>query len=298
MSWQLTALNAQLRYIAKPRIGKTASPAHAERAMRVFSKAAYVPPYLKVLEREGGLTFLSVGPSTARQVVLYFHGGGFIAGSPDTHKGMLGQLAVMSGREICAPTYPLLPTGVFPVGPNAAMAAWKRLRSLGYRAKDIVLGGDSAGGNLCFGLLSHLCDIGEAPAGAFGFSPWTDLTLSGDSLRENAERDVLLPPARIGELTEMYLQGSDPNDPRASPVLGRYPNCPPVWISYSDTEILRDDSTRLIQRLKEFGADVETEVQPNAPHVWQMFQGWLPEGTSSLQKTARFIQTCFEAGNR
>ena len=298
MSWQLRALNFQLRCVAKPRIGKTSEPSDAARAVKRACKLAFQPPYLTYLERQGDLAFISAGPFAMRQVILYFHGGGFISGSPKTHQAMIGRLAGLSGREICAPFYPLLPEGVFPAAPYAALAAWNRLRALGYRPQDIVLGGDSAGGNLCLGLLSHLCEIGQAPAGAFAFSPWTDLTLSGDSLRSNAERDVLLPPARIGELTEMYLADADPKDPRASPLLGDYPNCPPVWISYSKSEILRDDSTRMVQRLRDFGSVVETEILPNAPHVWQIFQGWLPEGTESLKTTARFIQACFEVGNR
>lgn len=298
MSWQLTLLNAQLRWLAKPKIARATDPEEAARSSERAAKFNRDPPFLRHLERPGGLVFVSSGPIALRQVILYFHGGAFVSGSPTTHRAMVGELSRMCGREACLPHYPLLPKGVFPEPFDAALAAWNRLLDMGYRPEDIVVGGDSAGGNLCFGLLSHLCQIGQIPAGAFGFSPWVDLALTGETLQSNAESDVLLPAERISELTEMYLGDEDAKDPRASPLFADFPNCPSVWIASSQSEVLRADSQRLADRLKGFGADVTEHVLPDAPHVWPFFQGKLPEGTETLKEAAGFVQDCFEAVKR
>ncbi|WP_425073017.1 alpha/beta hydrolase fold domain-containing protein [Sagittula sp. S175] len=298
MTWQLRLLNAQLRLIAKPRIHRTATPQDAAKAVERACLLAAQPPFLRFIERPGGLCWISCGPCAPRRVLLYFHGGGFVSGSPWTHRGMLGRLSLEADIEVCAARYPLLQDAPFPAQFDTAEAAWVRLRALGYEPEHVVLGGDSAGGGLALALLSALCLRGEAPAGAVVFSPWTDLALTGESLRVNAHSDPLLPPGRIGELAEMFLADADPRNPRASALYGEYPGCPPVWVSWGETEILRDDCSRMADRLRAFGARVETEVHPTAPHVWPLFHGWVPEGDATLRRAGRFVHESLAAINR
>lgn len=298
MSWQLRLLNMQLRLVAKPRIARTRTPEHAERSVRRAALLARQPPFLRFLERPGGLCWISAGRCTPRRVVLYFHGGGFISGSPWTHRGMLGVLSLKSGVEVCAPRYPLLQEAPFPAAFDAACAAWDRLMALGYRPRDIVIGGDSAGGGLALALLARCCGQGMPPRAALAFSPWTDLAMTGESLRANAEADPLLPPARMSELVELYLAGADPHDPRASPLYADFPGAPPVWLSWADTEILRDDVLNMAARLRAAGARVQEDRHPTAPHVWQLFQGWIPEADQSLAAAGRFVQASFEDSSR
>ncbi|GAA4215543.1 acetyl esterase/lipase [Sagittula marina] len=298
MSWQLQLLNAQLRLFTRPRIGRTRTPEEAQKSVELSSKLAIAPPYLRILERAGGLYWICCGSCRPDRVVLYFHGGGFISGSPLTHSAMLGALSCDTGVEVCALRYPLTQEAPFPAQIEAAMSAWERLRHLGYKPKDIVLGGDSAGGGLALCLLSQLCQRGEAPSGVFTFSPWTDLALTGESLTENAQQDPILPPERIHELAEIVLDGADPCDPRASALYAAFPDCPPVWIAWSETEILRDDGARMAARLRDEGADVQTEVHSSAPHVWPLFQGWVPEGTETLKHAAQFVQESFADNSR
>lgn len=290
MSWQLRLLNAQLRLITKRRIGRTRTPDDARRSVDRAALLSLAPPFLRFLERPGGLCWISCSHCAGHKVILYFHGGGFISGSPWTHRGLLAALSCDAGVEVCAARYPLLQEAPFPAQFDAAMAAWRRLRALGYASRDIVLGGDSAGGGLALALLGALCRQGEHPAGAVVFSPWTDFALTGASLRDNAAKDPLLPPQRIGELAAMFLDGADPKDPRASPLYADFPDCPPVWMSWAETEILRDDCARMANRLRSQGARVVTEVHPDAPHVWVMFQGWVPEARATLRRAGRFVQ--------
>ena len=298
MSWQLDALNAALRGIAKGRIARTADPEHAEKAMALASRTFLQPPFLAHSERPGGLHWIHVGNCVPGKAVLYLHGGGYVAGSPDTHRGMLGRISKLSQIEVCAPDYPLAQEDPFPAAFDAAVAAFQALRDLNYAPEDIVVGGDSAGGGLCLALLSWCCLQGLQPAGSFVFSPWTDLALTGESLRANNQSDPILTSDRIGELVDIYLQGADPRDPRASPLYADYPGCTPVLIQLSETEILRDDGLRMAERLRRFGADVEVQKEVSAPHVWQIFDGWLPEARTSLTSVADFIQRSFAAISR
>lgn len=298
MSWQLRLLNLQLRLIAKPRIARTRTPEQAARSVRRAALLARQPPFLRFLKRPGGLVWISAGPCAPRRVILHFHGGGFISGSPWTHRGMLGTLSRRAGVEVCAPRYPLLQEAPFPAAFDAARAAWDRVLGLGYRPRDIVLGGDSAGGGLALALLAWCCGQGTPPRAAYGFSPWTDLAMTGASLATNARADPLLPPARMSELVDLYLGGADPRDPRASPLHADFPGAPPVCLSWAETEILRDDVQRMASRLRAAGAAVHEERHPTAPHVWQLFNGWIPEADRSLAAVGRWVQDSFDDSSR
>lgn len=292
MSWQLKALNAFLRLAARPLLGHVHKPAPMRRALERLARLLLpVPPLVCHLVGQDGLHRISRGTRRTRRIILYFHGGGYVAGSPETHLGMIGRLSGLAGVEVAAPNYPLAPEFHFPAAFEDACQAWARLSELGYRPTDIVLGGDSAGGGLALALLGHLCRVGTPPAAAFALSPWCDLSLSGNSLHRNAGSDVLFPARRIGELVDLILgDETDRCDPRLSPLFADFPNCPQVLLHFSETEILQDDSCRMAQVLRQAGAQVVTHTHPNAPHVWHLFDGWIPEAREALRDVARFIK--------
>ncbi|CUH78680.1 alpha/beta hydrolase [Tropicibacter naphthalenivorans] len=299
MSWQLQLLNAQLRLTVKRRLLRVPDVTTARQDFDFAAAFSFVPtPLMRHLVRPGGLHWISAGPFKPGRVILYFHGGGYIVGSPWTHEAMLARLAKLSGVEVCAPRYRLAPEAPFPAAFDDACAAWGRLRALGYAPGDILIGGDSAGGGLALALVARLCQLGTPPAAVFALSPWTDLAMTGDSLRDNAQSDSMLPVARIEELTEYYLQGGDPRDPKASPLYAEFPECPPVLLHHSKAEILRDDTLRMAERLRAQGATVTTQAEETAPHVWHLFDGWIPEARQSIRSIARFVQTSFAATSR
>lgn len=302
MSLRLALAVRLARIILRPRIARMRLP---DEPQRVFSRWARLftrrPPYLRRLVRQrGGVEWhwIAAGPVVQGRVILYFHGGAFVAGSPATHEAMLGRLARLSRVEVCAPRYPLAQEMPFPAAPQAALAAWEALGTLGYGPGDIVLAGDSAGGGLAAGLLAQVLARGERPAAALFFSPWTDLTLSGESLRQNGPRDPILPVERIGEITALYLGEADAQDPRASPVLGDFPDAPPVLIQTGAEEALLSDSEGLAARLRAGGGEVTLDLWPGCPHVWHLGDGWLPESRAALRKAAQFVQASFERANR
>ncbi|MCA0042689.1 alpha/beta hydrolase [Celeribacter litoreus] len=224
------------------------------------------------------------------RVILHFHGGGYVAGSPQTHHRLALRLAMLSRRAVFLPAYRLAPENPAPAAYEDAGTVWEALIASGFSPKEVVIGGDSAGGGLALSLLSKLCEAGTPPAGAYAWSPFTDLTVSSPSHQTNAESDHFFPAERAKVLIDMILGGFPAEDPRVSPMFAAYPNCPPVLLQASDSEILRDDSVRMAEHLRAQGAQVTLSLTKGAPHVWQMFDGVFPEARNSIRETAEFVK--------
>ncbi|MFV0334251.1 MAG: alpha/beta hydrolase [Tropicimonas sp.] len=314
VSWRLRLLNGVLRRVSKRRLARVTTPAQAGADHARFSRLVLRrPPHLLRLVRRGApdLHWISAGPVAARPVILYFHGGAYVTGAPVDREGVLGRLSEMCGLQVAAAVYRLAPEHPAPAQFEDAQAAHARLLALGYAPQDIILGGDSAGGGLALALLADLCARDLRPAGLFAFSPWTDLTLSGDSLRGNALRDPFLPAERVGEARGYFLCGTPEfscdfpeADPRVSPLFARFDAPPPVQLHVGSTEILLDDTRRMAAHLRAAGGKVELIEQPEAPHIWPIFDGYIPEARQTLRETARFIAALsgradgVKAGNR
>lgn len=292
MSRRLAALNFALRHIARPLLKRTKTP---ERARRDFDLTARV--VLRGNKKGsspltlGGVPTLQVRPpdAGADSAILYFHGGGYITGSPRTHLPMIGHLAHRCAVRAVLPRYRLAPEAPFPAAFEDAVAVWRGLRDHGLAPDAILLGGDSAGGGLALALLAHVLAEGERPAGLFAFSPWTDLTLTGASMSENAEKDPLLPVERVADLCAWVAPGADLADPRLSPLFADFASAPPVYLQASETEILRDDTIRLAEKLRAEGVEDRTDLWPDAPHGWQLLLGWVPEAEDALERVAVFV---------
>jgi acetyl esterase/lipase len=291
-SLRMRALVLALRLIAKPLLARLAEPSQAyasfERAARWGLRR---PPILLHLTGHGAppLHWISSGPCRTRGVILYLHGGAYIAGSPETHAGLAGRLSRLTGLRVALPAYRLAPAHPAPAAFDDAMAAYAALRARGHAAGEIVLAGDSAGGGLALALLAALCARGERPACLVALSPWTDLNLRGLSLRENAAADPLLPVTRIDEVVSHVAGDLPADDPRLSPLNAAFDRPPPALILVGDTEILRDDSVRMAERLRVAGGEPTLQIWPRAPHAWPLFDGWIPEARRALEVAAGFV---------
>ncbi|MEH6523471.1 alpha/beta hydrolase [Sulfitobacter sp.] len=294
MSVMQRLLNPWLRAVEKRRL-RTGTPAALRKALEVQARLFFHGP--RGTQQQwisyGDIPCKEMTPrgSNTERVLFYIHGGGFVFGSPDTHSAMVAQLADRIGARAVLPRYRLAPEASFPAAPQDVRAAWNGLLATGVDPANVVIGGDSAGGALAFGLIATLCADGAAMPGAvFGFSPLTDLTYSGDSFRANAQSDVILPAERAEELAELFLKGQSGREPSVSPLYGRFENAPPAWVTVGDTEILLDDARRLIARLQEDGVEVELVVEHDLPHVWPIFHNILPEGRRSLDALGQWIR--------
>jgi acetyl esterase/lipase len=291
VSLQQSLLNLILRNATKRQVRFLKDPLRTRREAERASSWAVVPPAGLCLMQAvyGGVPCLSarVGMVARDSVVLYFHGGGYISGSPFMYRGLAGRLSQLSGLDVILPEYRLAPEHPLPAALEDAMAAWQGLVETGYAPDRIVIAGDSAGGGLALLLLARLCAAGTPPAGVIAFSPWTDLSCSGESFCSNAKTEVLLPRARVKQSSEMARGDYAADDPAVSPLFADFPSPPPVLIQHSMAEILCDDSLRMAERLRHFGSDVTVQSWPKAPHVWQFFDGRLPEARAALEDAGR-----------
>lgn len=293
MSMMLRLINPWLRFFEKRRIRK-GTPAGLRRVLELQARLFFRAPRGTVRKwiSLGGVPCLELYSQDVqpRKVLLYIHGGGFVFGSPNTHAAMVAHLGQRIRARAIMPKYRLAPEHSFPAAPQDVRAAWDALISQGVEPAEIVLGGDSAGGALAFGLIAALQAEGAAqPAAVFGFSPLTDLTFSGQSFKENADSDVLLPADRAAEMAEMFMHGHLATHPSVSPLFGDFKGGPPAWITVGDTEILLDDSRRLAERLRADGVAVEITVRHDLPHVWPVLHNILPEARQTLDTLAEWI---------
>ncbi len=225
------------------------------------------------------------------RTLLYIHGGGFVAGRPDTYHNFCGRLAKRLNANACLPQYRLAPEHPYPAGLEDCLSTYRSLLEDGVDPQRMIVAGDSAGGSLTLALLLALRDAGEPlPGCALAISPATDATLSSASHRENAQRDAMLSPTMIEHSAALYLQGEDPRTPGASPLWGDYDGLPPLLLTTSESECLRDDCYRVAEKAREAGVEVELISRRDMPHVWPIFVPLLPEANRDLKRMAAFIR--------
>jgi acetyl esterase/lipase len=293
MSLRARLINVSLRLFEKRRLLNTEAPEDLRRGFERSARMLFHGPVGSRYDSGelGGVPGLKVtGPGVSgNRVLLYFHGGGYVMGSPATHKAMLARLSKLTGRLAWLPGYRKAPEHPFPAAIDDALVAYRALLD-DVAPGSIVIGGDSAGGGLALALLGEICRLGlPQPVGCFAFSPLTDMTFSGHSFIENARADVMLPVSRARDMEEMYLAGGDPTDPRASPLRAGFDGAGPVWLCAGDTEILLDDTRRMAARLRAQGVAVTEVIEHDLPHVWPMFQRLMPEAGKTLGDLARWI---------
>lgn len=224
--------------------------------------------------------------------LLFFHGGGYCSGSIVSHRRMATEAGRAAGARALAVEFRLAPEHPFPAAYEDALAAWRFLREQGFAARQIAVGGDSAGGGLTLALLMRLRDLGEAlPACAWLVSPWTDLTLSGETLITKDDADPLLHKAYLEELAQAYVPaGVDRRDPRVSPLFGDLSGLPPLMIQVGSNETLLADSTRLAAAAGAADVSVTLEIWPRMIHAWHLWNARLEDGRRALAHAGAFIQ--------
>jgi acetyl esterase/lipase len=226
---------------------------------------------------------------TPHSTLLYLHGGGYFACSPRTHRPFAAAYA-QQGFRVFMPDYRLAPEHPFPSAVQDALAAWHGLVAQGNPPASLTVSGDSAGGGLTLALLLSLRDQGQSlPAAAALFSPWTDLAVTGDSVRSNARREAMFTAPGLSLGAGLYLASADPKTPLASPLYAELAGLPPLLIHCGNREMLRDDSVRLAQRAAAAGVRTELRVWPVVPHVWQLAQ-FVPEAKQSMLLAGNFLR--------
>ncbi|MBP5282936.1 MAG: alpha/beta hydrolase [Lachnospiraceae bacterium] len=223
-----------------------------------------------------------------RQVILHCHGGGYSTGSSLYARTLTAKLASTLAMEVLAFDYRLAPEHKFPAPLEDALKIWDHLMYLGYGARDIIVTGDSAGGNLALALVLKLKEQKrQLPRGLILMSPWTDLTSSGESFWKNKDVDPVLDPEYIGRIVEAYADGADLKNPYVSPLFADFKGFPPTYIQVGSNEILLSDSQRLCERLKKAKVVTKLDIFEGMWYVFQMAP--FKTATESFDKIAEFV---------
>ena len=223
-----------------------------------------------------------------KYVILYCHGGGYTSGSFRYARSITNKLASSTSMDVLSFDYRLAPENPYPAALEDAMNVWDHLMYHGYGARDIIIAGDSAGGNLALALTLKLKEQGRLlPRGLVLFSPWTDLTMSGKSHKEKAELDPILSAEYLQRCRESYAPEMELKNPLISPVFGDFTGFPPTYIQVGTNEILLSDSTKLQRQLQKYHVPVKMEYYPGMWHVFQMSP--LKAAYNAMDQVAEFI---------
>lgn len=235
---------------------------------------------------------IEIEGQNSQAVLLWFHGGWYVMGSPRTSAGLSSDVARRTGTRVVSVDYRLAPEHRYPAALEDALSVYRALLASGVDSQSVAFVGESAGGGLAAALLASLSENGlPQPACAVLFSPWTDLTLSGASMTTKVGIDPAFVPEKVSVRATDYVGSSDPADPSISPVFADLTGLPPLLIQAGSHEILLDDSTRLAAKAAADDVSVILDVTPKVPHMFQAFAAMVEEGDSALSRVATFLRS-------
>jgi epsilon-lactone hydrolase len=270
--------------------------AAARRRARFLENAIAMVPPRSVFEADEAAPvpgeWVAVGKAQPSRTLLYVHGGSFILDRSDVHNALIARICEKAGARAFIVDYRLAPEHPFPAGLEDVKAAYRWLIETGVDPKRLGIVADSAGGGLALSALVALRAEGLPMPGAMALlGPWVDLTLSANSILANFRNEAMVSTLEgINICTRLYLQGHAPGDPAASPLFADLAGLPPTLIHVGAPEMLRDDSTRLAQRLREAGGKAWCDVYPRMPHVWHRLGPLLPETRRSIEEIGDFLR--------
>lgn len=266
-----------------------------QRGISEFDKPFKYPEHFKTQKLDMGnfrMELLEWKNSESNKVVLQLHGGGYVGMFKNYYRTMAGLYSeVGGGLSVLSIDYRVAPENPYPAALVDAVAAYEWLLDYGYSEEQIIIAGDSAGGGLALALCLYLKDKGKKlPSGLVLMSPWTDLTLSGASYRDNEKIDPIFGEGNSGLIFENpYAKDEVLENPYISPLFGNYKDFPPMLIQVGTNEMLYSDSLELAKRVKAAGVKVKYSEYQGMFHVFQAAATILPESKKAWAEIGRFI---------
>jgi acetyl esterase/lipase len=233
--------------------------------------------------------WISASGARLDRAILYLHGGGYVIGSINTHRGTVARLSAACSARALAVDYRLAPEHPFPAAVDDATAAYRWLLDSGLEPSRIVVAGDSAGGGLTVATLISLRDAGVAlPAAGVCISPWVDLEGIGASMTTKADLDPMVQRDGLLRMAQAYLGEAAPRTPLAAPLYADLAGLPPLLIQVGTAECLLDDANRLAENAKAAGVDTQIERWDEMIHVWHAFAPLLPEANQAIDRIGEY----------
>ena len=223
--------------------------------------------------------------------LLYLHGGGYVIGSPETHRELASRMSLATGCRVLLLDYRLAPENPYPAAVEDAAIAYSYLLSQGFEPSRLAVAGDSAGGGLTVATLVSIRDSGlPLPSCAVCISPWVDLEGLGESMMTKRSVDPMISREGLIDYATAYLNGTNPQSPLAAPLYANLRNLPPLLIQVGTRETLLDDSVRLAERARLAGGQVQLEQWEDMIHIWPLFAPMLPEGQRAIDHIGEFVR--------
>lgn len=246
-----------------------------------FQEAKDAPVYAEWVEPHG---------CSAADILLYFHGGGFVMGSARSHRGIVGNFVKHLGMKALVFDYRLAPEHPAPAATYDGATMYHYVLELGYQAEHIVFAGDSAGGGIALSTLLKLKEEGmPLPAACVVFSPCTDATLSGDSHKTRLRADPCTPKGANETYLGYYVGSGNAKHPYASPLFGELNGLPPLMIQVGDAETLLDDSVRFAKKAEEAGVEVHLHTWEGLFHCFPLLAPMFREATQAMNEVYEFV---------
>ena len=246
----------------------------------------------ELIDAKGVVAELVINPNVKEhQIFMHLFSGGYVIGTLESRRRIPVLIGRSSNLRCLNVGYRLAPEYPFPAALEDSVKAYDWLLSTGIKAKDIVITGASAGGGLACATILKLKELNiPLPATMVLISPWADLALTGETLKNNAKFEPNITVEMLRMLANAYLQGENPKNPLVSPIYGNLEGFPPLLIQAGSYEVLLDDSVRLAERAKAAGVEVSLEIYRGMIHVFQNFADVLPDSRQAIDNISKFIR--------
>jgi monoterpene epsilon-lactone hydrolase len=273
----------------------------------------YVPPQLREIFKEnneaalkrypaktrnrllGGVPVVEISPpgwTEDGKTLVYIHGGGYVTGGPGFSLG--GWVATETGLRIISVGYTLAPESKWDNTTDQVIAVFQALQTEGYALKNTAVFGDSAGGGLAAGSVLKMRDKGLGmPSAVVLWSPWADITQTGDTYVTLKKADPILDyPLLLKNAADAYAAPKDQKNPYVSPVYGDYSKgFPPTLIQGGTKEIFLSDFVRQYHAIDVAGGTAVLDIYEGMPHVFQAVIFDSPESEQAMSKMKKFLAT-------
>lgn len=229
-------------------------------------------------------------------LIIYMHGGGFCLGSPRSHRYLVSRLAKIAGMKAIAMDYRKAPEHPFPAALEDVVRIYEHYLSEGVPAEKMVFAGDSAGGNLVVSSLLRLKRLQRPlPAAACCLSPWTDLTMSGATLKTRRHLDLMLSSELLHQFSNHYVVDTHRTSETLSPLFGDLSGLPPLLVQVGAHEVLLDDARRLVRKAHSAGVNATLEIWDDMQHVWHYTAFFLKDGERAMAHIGEFFRSHLQA---
>lgn len=225
-----------------------------------------------------------------KRVLMYLHGGGYVIGSPRTHRAFAMTLAKALAAEVWVPDYRLAPEHPYPAAHEDAIKVW-RVFAETFPDQVRLLAGESAGAGLSLATALRARDEHVAmPHALYLISPWLDVTLTARACRERDQHDALLGYAFTDKVfAGNYCRQDQRRSPGVSPLFAELTGLPPTLVQVGEHEILYDDSISFADKARQAGVEVTLEEAAEMWHAWVLFAALVPEAKASLRSAVRWL---------